>query len=225
MYIIKAIYIMKIIDNKKDYYDYISGINGIDSDIVYDRRNSIVITTDILSNFKEFFSEVPNYNDKPRTSKRVWRVNEKGKGHFCTVLQGLKVHYAIRIGKIAYIFEVERYLDDNSSLVFITNLVHKTEINNLPNNACPVSLYTRIRYYEYTSDVNEKFRINLESEVCNPILRDTQIPRFISPEEIYNGIYNYLISIREKPIIDKRTDVQKLESQGFDKKTSFRNVK
>jgi hypothetical protein len=32
-----------------------------------------------------------------------------------------------------------------------------------------------------------------------------------------------LISVREPQIIDNRDDVQKLESKGFDKKTSFRN--
>jgi len=36
---------MKIIDNKKDYYDYLSGIYGIDNLIVYDRRGSVPIST------------------------------------------------------------------------------------------------------------------------------------------------------------------------------------
>ena len=29
---------MKIIDNRKDYYDYLMGINGIDTKVIYDRR-------------------------------------------------------------------------------------------------------------------------------------------------------------------------------------------
>ena len=33
---------MKIIDNKKDFYDYLAGINGIDEYVTYDRRNSVV---------------------------------------------------------------------------------------------------------------------------------------------------------------------------------------
>ena len=45
----------------------------------------------------------------------------------------------------------------------------------------------------------------------------------IAPDEIYQNVYDYLISIREPNIIDKRNDIQKLESKGFDKKTSFRN--
>ena len=31
---------MRIIDNKKDYYDYLAGVLGIDDYITYDRRNS-----------------------------------------------------------------------------------------------------------------------------------------------------------------------------------------
>ena len=32
---------MKIIDSKKDYYDYLSGIYGMDELAVYDRRGSM----------------------------------------------------------------------------------------------------------------------------------------------------------------------------------------
>ena len=40
-----------------------------------------------------------------------------------------------------------------------------------------------------------------------------------------NALYAYLSSLRDKPFTDSRSDVQKLESAGFDKKTSFRNIK
>ena len=43
---------MRIIDNKKDYYDYLAGVLGIDDHITYDRRNSIRLvnnTTNIIN--------------------------------------------------------------------------------------------------------------------------------------------------------------------------------
>ena len=46
---------------------------------------------------------------------------------------------------------------------------------------------------------------------------------FIPAEEVYNNVYDYLIANREPDIQDNRNDIQKLESHGFDKKTSFRN--
>ena len=35
---------MKIIDNKKDYYDYLASIYGIDELVVYDRRGSVTFS-------------------------------------------------------------------------------------------------------------------------------------------------------------------------------------
>ena len=62
--------------------------------------------------------------------------------------------------------------------------------------------------------------------VSNPILRELAIVRrYIPAEFIWNSVYNYICKQKEKEIVDTRTDVQKAESHGFDKKTSFRNVK
>ena len=48
---------MKIIDNKKDYYDYVSGIYGIDPYVVYDRRGS-----EASSYIKECWPEIFDKN-------------------------------------------------------------------------------------------------------------------------------------------------------------------
>ena len=37
---------MKNIDNKKDYYDYLASIYGIDNLVVYDRRGSVSLNSD-----------------------------------------------------------------------------------------------------------------------------------------------------------------------------------
>ena len=64
-----------------------------------------------------------------------------------------------------------------------------------------------------------------DGRVENPILAGTFIPGVIPPTDIWNALYEYLSSLRDKPFTDSRSDVQKLESAGFDKKTSFRNIK
>lgn len=61
--------------------------------------------------------------------------------------------------------------------------------------------------------------------VVNPILSGTFIPKLVPPTDIWLALYEYLSSLRDKPFSDTRSDIQKLESAGFDKKTSFRNVK
>ena len=63
-----------------------------------------------------------------------------------------------------------------------------------------------------------------DGRVENPILAGTFIPGVIPPTDIWNALYEYLSSLRDKPFTDSRSDVQKLESAGFDKKTSFRNM-
>ena len=59
----------------------------------------------------------------------------------------------------------------------------------------------------------------------NPILRDTYITKVIPPETVWKYVYEYLSSLRDKPIVDTRTDLEHLESHGFDKKKSFRHRK
>lgn len=39
------------------------------------------------------------------------------------------------------------------------------------------------------------------------------------------GIYTSISFLNDKEVIDTRTDIQKAESAGFDRRTSFRNIK
>jgi len=46
--------VVKIIDKNKDYYDYLSGIYGIEDDITFDRRGSTILTNrNILDSMEE----------------------------------------------------------------------------------------------------------------------------------------------------------------------------
>lgn len=58
---------MKIIDNKKDYYDYLASIYGIDELVVYDRRGSVTLNTDkvLLHGMEFYFSNRILFQDKP----------------------------------------------------------------------------------------------------------------------------------------------------------------
>ena len=58
----------------------------------------------------------------------------------------------------------------------------------------------------------------------NCILKDLNLNSFVSPEEVYKMIsdwISYQRTIAENHV-DTMTNVQKIESKGFDKKTSFR---
>lgn len=74
------------------------------------------------------------------------------------------------------------------------------------------------------------FSKDWESEKLNnkiPILKNTFIPKLVSAEECYRNIEEWLIAQHND--VDQEseglTDVDKAINHGFDKKTSFRNVK
>ena len=82
-------------------------------------------------------------------------------------------------------------------------------------------------YKDYSSRLRDTLNIEYDAKDClpNPILIGTPIVSLIPPQDIYNELSTYISSLNETEIVDTRTDVQKAESAGFDRKTSFRNIK
>lgn len=180
---------MKIIDNKKDYYDYLMGVIGQDEQVVYDRRGSQMV------NLGCYERDYPN-----------WKF-----GHpYLT--------YILWIGK-----EYRVISFDKKTNRWVCGGLEKTDkyIKPIPRKTDkPIELIILSGNNKYWHNNRELVRVG------NPILRDIAIIcRHISPEFIWNNIYDYLCSLKEQVYIDTRTDVQKAESHGFDKKTSFRNIK
>lgn len=70
---------------------------------------------------------------------------------------------------------------------------------------------------------NSRYRFSDRySPIDNPILADSWIPKVIPPNDVWNNLYEYISSLRDKEIIDTRTNDMHIESNGFDKKDSFR---
>ncbi len=227
---------MKIIDNKKDYYDYLAGILGVDDLVVYDRRGSVVLNSEmtLLHGMDVYFSQKPIYPDKQLTEKQYWHLKsiikqreaEAAKHRFGkTWKEGEIYHFVLDVGYTHYRFEVERWLEENNHesthveyrLIDTLKDVHM-RYSDVPMCIIPCSA----QYSRWTHEEQWKER---EGRVENPILAGTFIPGVIPPTDIWNALYAYLSSLRDKPFTDSRSDVQKLESAGFDKKTSFRNIK
>ena len=222
---------MKIIDNKKDYYDFLVGKYGIDELIVFDRRNSVYIQTNIVpKNYIDFmFSNVKSEKDcYPTTErnyqkfKRGWKkINDK---------KGKVYHYILKVGDLLYLFQVERYLIDNDNVKVQTRLIDVQENKGRLYDDCPLAILPLNDFHFHFLGHNDKLLIKkrhiIEKEIIKmPFLKNTPIPKFISPEEIYFDIYNYLSAKKEKKFEDKRTDIQKIVSKGFDTKMSFRKIK
>ncbi len=210
---------MKIVSNFKDYYDFLQGIYGIDEKIVYERvcgtkgNDNIIIKSGI---YKPDHIAIKDYPD-------------------------VKFYILAICGTIFYVavYKNKFYYGQNALLIKFND--HDHNLNK--ENADRVKSMFRHKnplegevgeYHLSKTDINEKENCpviivnrnhtrGFEPMVFNPKLSDFGLGQIVAPENIYVMISNFLS--REKQIEDKRTDVEKIVTHGFDKKTSFRNTK
>ena len=209
---------MRILNGgKKDYYDYISGIYGIDEDITYDRREGHVFRR--FEAGEEYFMTREVWQDKApsKISYLEW-IDGKPKRVFDMV--GRRLYFVIEAGYVQYLFRVDRNLFQHE-VEIVPVLIEKKRLTEKKSKH-PLSLIP-VDYRGWWNEAPSIRSYMMDKEIPNPILKDTWVTSYINPEELYNNIYDYLISIREPKIEDNRNDIQKLESKGFDKVTSFRN--
>ncbi len=224
---------MKILSKRgeKDYYDYISGIYGIDDTVVYDRRKSHRIN-DIIGDFGK---NVMATDGVKRVISHYWRARsfrnyDKVKKRESGFTEGNIFHFIIDCGYYRYVFEGERYLKTPESKEVDIDylLLNKFRIKRNKNNEnVPIILYygdKSNRSYLF-NDKPEPEPSNFYGSLENPLLKDTPMPSFVSAEEVWRNLYEYLSSLKDKEIFDGRTDEEHIESAGMDKKASFRNLK
>jgi len=201
---------MKIIDKNKDYYDYLSNIYGIDDNITFDRRGSVILTNDSINQFID-------------DNMSPFVVN-------LLLLEAGYIHYVFKIeyGKenkytLIHTFEDEVHFSDYPLSLYFTREFHFFNsffIRKHDWNAHKLT-YKNVVFKNY-SKWNKKGKDG-PLFIDLPILDKTFVPSIIKQEEIWKNIYNYICKINEPKIIDKRDDVAKAEDHGFDKKTSFRH--
>lgn len=200
---------MRIIDKNKDYYDYLQCYND---DIVYDRRNSHFITLDDLKN--------------------IWITDLDE--HFLL----LQIGYSNWLIKIIptrydningwnyindYDIELAEYWKDYNHCNKLTfGVINKhydiTYILSKKFN----------RFAKLTDDVkhgNYEFRKLFTEKHENILFSKSKIPSIIKADDLYNAFDEYFSHLKDDVNYDNMTDKEKIESHGFDKKTSFRNIK
>ena len=213
---------MRILDKTKEFYDYIVSQYGIDNQIILDRRNK-----------EEHYFPNDIHN---------WVFN---------YLWNTSLHFVLEVGYVQYLFQVD-YVEgkiQNVNLVKIFEsacqiIDYQAEFQKINRSKSTYKLKIRKYLTSYTTNfynVESLHRAINHKEITIDTLRFDQLSnisvrknkeyvnlnpfaKFLDPEEVYQQIYNYLISKKDIKIEDTRSDVQKLESKGFDKKTSFRNI-
>jgi len=234
---------MLIKSNYKDYYDYISGIYGIDPKVVYHRvcasphddgKNKVVWNKTGM--FKPSYSDdyacyilaiCGQFYVSYYFAEKFYFFEPMKGGDFSTYLfmkniySGKKLTRNEQLAKdiLDRMKRAKSYAPTWSTtdrkdhfindLSYVREHLHPTDINDKLN--CPVCLIAK-RGYGRLDDV----------EYVNVRLSDFGIGQIVSPNDMYIMISNFLT--REKKVVDKRTDIEKIVGHGFDKKTSFRKM-
>lgn len=224
---------MIIIDKQKEYYDYIQSIYGIDKDIVLDRRNVYETYYDklipdgyLISRYNRDYCNY--YIVEVGTLQFILKASYKENEHYNVV--GPSDRYILDTVELIRTFESDIQVIEaqkrNKSIEWFKrhyNMAPENMSTNSPTNFYYMDAYhINPKYTNVSFDdiVKGAYRVNTKDEY----VRLNEFSGFILSESAYNAIYDFLIKKREPVVVDNRTDVQKLEGKGFDKKTSFRNM-
>lgn len=194
---------MKIISKYKDYYDHLQGAYGIDDKVVLDRRSAAQ----------------PNL--------LLYTPSEPGKYERMVFFICDRIYYVVidHTGRCYAGEDYKKYpftFDGRRKLAYISgqfsvDVSHpKTDVNTILG--CPILMSNPYSYgsYDYYDPRHFWFYPKL-----SPFKLAKELPAF----EIYTELYAWIERNKDVSIPDNRSDVEKLESKGFDKRSSFRNVK
>ena len=196
---------MLILSKYKDYYDYLSGIWGVDPNLVLDRRD--------FQNYELFHSEILVFN--------ICGITYEG-------------YYDSDSQKVYYGEDLLRFGDESKMYGWQTNKTRCVSILiKNPSGWRYNDRYTQVAIEPYldTKKINEveKCPILLSINSTKSYLHYPQLSKYnfgscIDAETMYKILTEYLSNERTKSElrIDNRTDVEKLQSKGFDNKDSFR---
>ncbi len=189
---------------------------------MYDRR-SFTVLTNLES---PLFSYVSTPKDSPKKEVRrsQWVGSRLKK---VTVYQATDLFCILEVGLKWYSFQVERYLDSSGKVCLDWKLLGVKEVTKEQRaGTAPMTLFKATSRYSFLwRDEATELVIDRSSGISNPILAGTPITSFIEAQDIYQELSRYIASLKDIEIVDSRTDVEKAESAGFDRKTSFRNIK
>lgn len=187
--------VMKIISKYKDYYDYLQGIIGVDNKIILDRREGFVLSKRNLIPFEE-------------KTYSIYKFAICDMLYDVVISHGGKIFHGKEILKIAKYQKFTKTYSINSSIGYYASVKIapvKTDINQLEK--CPIV-----------------FCYNKEKQHF-PMLKNLGFPRILPAKELFISLYTWIEKQSNPIVIDSRTNIEKIESAGFDKVTSFRNIK
>lgn len=240
---------MKILSSYKDYYDYIVGIYGEDPILVLDRR--VHNQPDFVQYLEENPISIEDrpilQQDKDRKVEKYklwigdWLVEfvvYNRKIYYGEQIKNIP-HRSYREGKsVRWVSGYESKYGHKFSDLVEAGFIEIDFIEDISNSrrkrVNSISVLSKPIKSKRPKDLPDDIVISLGQSQFNnvgifgrcdyPKLADLNLGKMIKPEDIYQMITDYLaeLKLRAEYHKDTRTNVQKLEGKGFDKKTSFR---
>ena len=226
---------MKIISNYKDYYDHLTGIYGVDPLVVYDRRSHFYDSSLEKKNVSSVTVFQPRTLDENFTENSIETV--------VLFIAGKEYMLLSRNGKLYVTLEemlnlksmVENnvssrsYTENHSKIVQALKVTHDYEIRSgWRSSKYWHSLQRHFRGEDVRLRANEQTRCpsllcTNDGYLSNPKLSSFRMGSLVSAHDMYMIITEFL-SKKDPNVPSSPVDMNRYESKGFDKKTSFRNM-
>lgn len=201
---------MRIIDKNKDFYDY---FQDYDSDIVFDRRGSRILSNEELNVWSLYNRYKSEFTDKYFLLQieytnwlilaKATKFGDNGSGYFTVEDYSLEL--------------VEMWKDYNKSVDFKFGVIDsKFSIEYLYSKKWEHRKFIddiKLGNFEYKNNFAENSPI---------ILNKTKLPSILNAQEVYMAIDEWLSHKKDDIAHDTMTDKEKIVSHGFDTKSSFR---
>lgn len=201
---------MRIIDKNKDFYDY---FQDYDSDIVFDRRGSHILTNEEL-NFWQPYNRYNNFENK-------YLLLQIGYTNWLILAKPTNIDkdtYGYFIVNDFSLELLDMWKDYNKSVDFKfgeikTYYTMEYITSKKFNHKTALIDDIKLGNFEYKNNFTEKSPI---------VLNKTKLPSILNAQEVYLAIEEWLSHKKDDVVHDSMTDKEKIVSHGFDTKVSFR---
>ena len=202
---------MRIIDKNRDYYDY---LQDYDSDIVFDRRGSRILSNEELNTWSLYNRYKSEFTDKYfllQIGYTNWLILAKP----TNIDKDTYGYFTVNDFSLELI---EMWKDYNKSVDFKfgeIKLYHTIEFlfSKKYDYKTPLIDDVKLGNFEYKNNFTEKSPI---------ILNKTKLPSILNAQDVYLAIEEWLSHKKDDIVHDSMTDKEKIVSHGFDTKSSFR---
>jgi len=227
---------MKIISKHKDYYDYLTGVYGIDEKMVYDRRTDGLEkpSEDIISPINKSTVTTHRFS----ICNRIYVVYQFENEFYHTIDERFELYHILKKRNIDKSFLVYRsWRRYNIKEDIKEGIEEKFEMDNYPSNINkairqPVLIqttwendsfkYEEVKDSRYFKDTSKK----VHSYWRTPYLAEYGFPKWYPADEMYKQVVAFIGWLKDNPEIpNNQTNEEKIISNGFDLKTSFRDKK